>query len=188
LSSGLKNFFDGKGDLLTSLRSGLRDAVIGGIIDATLKGAFIKGALGKLLDGLSNAIATGADPTEWINKIGEALPGIASTVETTLGPLKDVINKAFGYTPETSSSSTSTGSTTTGSTGSSSNGITVNGAGGVSIAIDATTMAFANVFNTASIRFDSSTIRFDASVTRMETFLDRMFVQNGISRSARRGY
>jgi phage-related protein len=97
VTNGIKAFFDG-GGILENLRSGIRDAIISAITDAVIKSAILKGALGGLLTELSEAFSNGGDPSAIIAKIGAALPGLASSLETLLTPLRDSINAAFPKT------------------------------------------------------------------------------------------
>lgn len=97
MKSGIKAFFDGKeGGLLEGLKSGLRDQIISAVTDGFIQSAVLKGALGGLLGQLTMAFTDGTDPSGIIAQIGAALPGIASSLEKVLTPLRDTVNGALG--------------------------------------------------------------------------------------------
>ncbi len=95
LQSGFKDFLNSKGGILVALQSGLRNAIQDAIIQATLQGAIVKGAIGKLLEDLSAAIASGADTSSIVRQIAAQIPGTAAELEKVLTPLREVIDNAL---------------------------------------------------------------------------------------------
>ena len=111
ITSGLQNatraFLEGTANWQDLLYDGLREAVINAVTDAVIQSAVIKGALGDLLTNLTESITSGdyGLASSIVGQIGAAIPGIASTLETILAPLKD----ALGQLPSSQATSALSG-------------------------------------------------------------------------------
>jgi TP901 family phage tail tape measure protein len=96
LGNGIKAFFNG-GNIIDGLRSGIRDAIINAITEAVIAGAILKGALGKLLEGLAQALSEGnfASAQGFIKQIGVAIPELSKNLESVLAPLRATLDAAL---------------------------------------------------------------------------------------------
>ena len=112
IQSGIKAFMDGTGRMITYLRNGIRSAIIDAITQAIIQGSIYKGALGKMLETLTDQISD----SQWdaaqdtIMNIANAIPEVASNLEGVLAPLSETLNK---YLPSSSSSGSRSGSSGT---------------------------------------------------------------------------
>ncbi len=100
LKSAVRAFLDGTGSLTESLRTGIRDAILNGIIEATLQKGVIQAQFGRLFEDIALAMQKGemGKVDSLIGQIGEKLPIVASRMETAFGSLKNTLDKAFSPT------------------------------------------------------------------------------------------
>ena len=98
IQSGIKAFMDGTGRMITYLRDGIRSAIIDAITQAIIQGSIYKGALGKMLETLTDQISD----SQWdaaqdtIRNIANAIPEVASNLENTLKDFPELLNSLFG--------------------------------------------------------------------------------------------
>lgn len=109
-SSAIKNFLSGTGNLTRDLKAGVKDAILNGIVEATMQGAIVKGAFGGLLEQLTSGLASGSDVSGIIGQIGAAIPALSKQLEGALAPLRGSM-KGFGKAPAMASGGIVTGPT-----------------------------------------------------------------------------
>ena len=98
LKNAMKKFLEGAQDWMDALREGIRDAIENAIVEAVIQGAVIKGALGKLLEDLTNALAQGQYDAarQIVGQIAAQIPEIAAGIQSVLEPMRQSLDAAFG--------------------------------------------------------------------------------------------
>ncbi len=100
--SGVKNaakaFLRGAADWANALREGIREAIENAVIEAVIQGAVIKGAIGKLLDQLTQALAAGdyGLASGIIGQIAGAIPELVARLEGVLAPIRGALSGLGG--------------------------------------------------------------------------------------------
>lgn len=99
--SGIRNaakaFLRGAQDWASALREGIREAIENAVIEAVIQGAVVKGAIGKLLDQLTAALAAGdyGLASGIISQIAGVIPGLVARLESVLAPIRGALS-GFG--------------------------------------------------------------------------------------------
>lgn len=97
VSGAIKNFLSGGNSLVSDLRTGIENAVIGGITSALMQQTLFSGMLQPLLDSLSKDLVAGnnAGVSSMIGEISAAIPGITNQLTSVLTPIQSALTKAF---------------------------------------------------------------------------------------------
>lgn len=100
LKSAARAFLDGTGSLSESLRTGVRDAILNGIIEATLQKGMIQAQFGGMFEDLAIAMQKGqtGKVDSLISQIGKKIPAVTAQLEGVFGSIKSTLDKAFSPT------------------------------------------------------------------------------------------
>lgn len=95
--SAIKAFMSGAGSMTSLLRDGIRNAIVDGMIEATLQKGLIQKQFGGLIDSIAIAATDGrnGEVERLIGQLGSQIPQVARQLESTFGTLKATLNKAF---------------------------------------------------------------------------------------------
>ncbi|KQR08835.1 hypothetical protein ASF71_10010 [Deinococcus sp. Leaf326] len=91
--TGIQKFLEGGTveDMFEGIKAGIKSSIVNAVLEAVMNGAIIQGSLGPMLKHLTEALASGTDPSAIIASIASALPTIVSTLEQTLAPIRSAL-------------------------------------------------------------------------------------------------
>lgn len=95
IDNSIKGFINGTQDMTTALQSGIKDAIVNGVLQATEQKAMMQGAIGSLMDQVASEAANGQDTSGTIAKIKATIPALSASLESMYGGLKDALS-GFG--------------------------------------------------------------------------------------------